>query len=56
MYKVYISEAKMKDIFCDEYSNIINFTVGSLEEANQNVLYFLEKGFTVFVEPVKEGE
>lgn len=56
MYKIYISEAKMKDIFCDEYSNIINFTVDSLDEANQIVLYFIEKGFTVFIEPTKEGE
>lgn len=58
MYRIYIPNANMKDIFKGriDNNNTAGFKVDSFDEMQKYALYFIEKGFIVIVEPLKDGD
>lgn len=54
MYRVYITDAKTKDIFREQYINMVSYQENNISEILPIVKCFCEKGLTVIVEKEKD--
>lgn len=54
MYRVYITDAKTKDIYREQYINMVNYQEDDINKIFPFVKYFCQKGLTVIVEEEKD--
>ena len=54
MYKIYIPNTNMKNIFRGRINSTAVFQIDSFDDMQRYVSHFLAKGFIVIVEPLKD--